>query len=190
MTLRGENDVRSGRRQGNAPVEVVHDPVERRQVDRLDNPMSSSGTCRLCWAKSRSLPPPKPVQPNVVRPWRLAHSTARRMFGLLPEPLMAMSRSPALARFFSCSTKTRSKPSSLPQARMYGRVVGQAEDAQAFLAVVVEILAAQRALAEVFAEMRGVRAAAAVADDEDEAAAAVAVKDGVGQRLNLGRINS
>ena len=67
---------------------------------------------------SRSLPPEKPVQPKVVRPLRLAHSTARRMFGLLPEPLMAMSRSPGEARFLSCSTKTRSKPSSLPQARM------------------------------------------------------------------------
>ena len=35
-----------------------------------------------------------------------------------PEPLMAINKSPGDARFLSCSTKTRSKPSSLPQARM------------------------------------------------------------------------
>ena len=51
---------------------------------------------------------------------RLAQSTARSTLGLLPEPLMATSRSPGPARFLSCSTKSRSKPSSLPQARMYG----------------------------------------------------------------------
>src|SRR5262249_11647061 len=81
-------------------------------------PMSSSGTCRHCWAIDRSLPPPKPVQPNVLTPLALAHSTARRMLGLLPEPEIATRMSPGLARFLSCSTKTRSKPSSLPQARM------------------------------------------------------------------------
>ena len=81
-------------------------------------PCRPAARASSCWASVRSLPPVKPVQPNVVTPWRLAHSTARRMFGLLPEPLMAISRSPGLARFLSCSTKTRSKPSSLPQARM------------------------------------------------------------------------
>ena len=29
-------------------------------------PMSSSGTCRLCWASVLSLPPEKPVQPETV----------------------------------------------------------------------------------------------------------------------------
>ena len=54
--------------------------------------------------------------PTVVIPWALAHSTALRMFGLLPEPEIASTRSPGDARFLSCSTKMRSYPSSLAQA--------------------------------------------------------------------------
>ena len=83
-------------------------------------PMSSSGTCSPWCANPRSLPPEKPVQPNVVNPWLFAQSTARRMFGLFPLPLIATSKSPGDARFFNCSTNTRSKPSSLPHAKMYG----------------------------------------------------------------------
>ena len=70
--------------------------------------MSSSGTCRPFWAISRSLPPEYPVQPKVTISWEFAHSTARKMLGLLPEPLMAMSTSPGDAKFLSCSTNTRS----------------------------------------------------------------------------------
>ena len=72
------------------------------------SPMSSTGACRLCRASVRSRPPPKPVIPTVTRPWRSAHSTALRMFGLLPEPEIASRTSPGEARFFSCSTKIRS----------------------------------------------------------------------------------
>ena len=60
-------------------------------------PMSSSATWKLWWASVCSLPPLKPVQPKVVTSLRLAHSTARRMFGLLPEPLMAKARRAASA---------------------------------------------------------------------------------------------
>jgi len=41
-----------------------------------------------------------------------------RMFGLFPDPEMASSTSPGEARFFSCSMKIRSYPSSLAQAMM------------------------------------------------------------------------
>ena len=60
----------------------------------------------------------------------------------------------------------------------------------AFLVVVVEILAAERALAEVLAEVRGVGAAAAVAADEDHAAVAVAVIHDIGQGLDLRRVDA
>src|SRR6185312_8590798 len=70
------------------------------------------------------------------------------------------------------------------------RVVGQADDAQPLLLVVVEVLSAERPLAEVLAEVGGVRAAAAVADDEDEATLLVAVINGVGQGLDLGRVDA
>src|SRR5205823_1786619 len=69
------------------------------------------------------------------------------------------------------------------------RIVGQAEDTQPFLLVVVEILATQRPLAEVLAEMRGVGAGAAVADQEYESALLVARKDGVGEGLDLGGVD-
>ena len=62
-----------------------------------------------------------------------------------------------------------------------GRVVGQAEHAQALLAVVVEVGPGQRPLAEVLAEVRGVGAAAAVADEEDQAAVLVRFVDRLGQ---------
>src|SRR5262249_42898724 len=65
------------------------------------------------------------------------------------------------------------------------RVVRQAQDAQALLPVVVEVLAAQGALAQVLAEVGGVGAAAAVAAQKDGAAVLVAVVDGVGQRPDL-----
>src|SRR5262249_21080596 len=60
------------------------------------SPISSSGTCRFFRARPRSLPPLKPVQPNVSRSCRLAHSTARNTLGLFPDPLIAISRSPGL----------------------------------------------------------------------------------------------
>ena len=44
-------------------------------------------------ARVRSCPPEKPVHPNVVISCLLAHSTARRIFGLFPEPLIATARS-------------------------------------------------------------------------------------------------
>ena len=80
-------------------------------------PAKSRSCSRQMWL---ALPPEKPVQPKVVMPRRFAHSMARSTLGLFPEPLMATSRSPGPARFFSCSTNMRSKPSSLPQAKMYG----------------------------------------------------------------------
>ena len=113
----------------------------------------------------------------------LAHETALRMLGLLPEPEMASSRSPGEARFFSCSTKMRSYPSSLAQAMMPGGVVGQAQDPQPLLVFKV----AQGALRQVFAEMRGIRARAAVADDEDEPALVVGGFDQLTHLLGLGR---
>ena len=171
-------------------MQIVHDPVERRQVDRLDDAHVVQRDVEICWASVRSLPPLKPVQPNVVRPWRLAHSTARKMFGLLPEPLMAMSRSPGPARFLSCSTKTRSKPSSLPQARMYGVLSVRLRMRKRFFVVVVEVLAAQRALADVLAEVGGVGAAAAVADHENETVALVTGIHGVRQGLDLGGVDA
>src|SRR6185503_19151677 len=58
-------------------------------------PISSSGTCRPALAICRSFPPPYPVRPKVTRPWRLAQSTAFSTLGLLPEPLMAITRSPS-----------------------------------------------------------------------------------------------
>jgi hypothetical protein len=48
--------------------------------------MSCNETWRPRLAKGRSFPPEYPVHPNVVRPFSFAHSTARRIFGLLPEP--------------------------------------------------------------------------------------------------------
>ena len=153
-------------------------------------PMSSSGTCKSCWASVRSLPPLNPVQPNVVSPCRFAHSTARRMFGLLPEPLMAMSRSPGRGQVLELLDEDAIEALVVAPGEDVGRVVGQAEDAQPLLGVVVEVLAAQRALAEVLAEVRGVGAAAAVADDEDEAAALIAVVHGVRQRLDLGGVDA
>ena len=70
------------------------------------------------------------------------------------------------------------------------RVVGQAEDAQAFLLVVVEVLAAEGAFAHVFAEVRRVGAAAAVADHEDESALLIALPDVVGHCLNFAGIDA
>ncbi len=70
-----------------------------------------------------------------------------------------------------------------------GRVIGQAEDAEPFLGVVVEIFPAKRAFAEVLTEMRGIGAATAVADDEDGAVFYIAFVDGVRQGLHLGGID-
>ena len=70
------------------------------------------------------------------------------------------------------------------------RVVGQAEDAETLFRVVVEVLAAQRSLADVLAEMRGVRAAAAVADQEDEAVALVTRIHEVRQGFDFGGIDA
>jgi hypothetical protein len=42
----------------------------------------------------------------VLQPMEFAYSTARSTFGELPEPLMAMTKSPGSAKFLSCSTKT------------------------------------------------------------------------------------
>ena len=71
-------------------------------------PMSSIATCTLWCARSLSLPPENPVMPTVVSPCSFAQSTALMMFGLLPDPEMARSRSPGEARFFNCSRKIRS----------------------------------------------------------------------------------
>jgi len=71
-----------------------------------------------------------------------------------------------------------------------GSVIGEADDAQPFLAIIIEVVARQGALAEVFAKMRRVGAAAAVADDKDKAATFVAFEDRVRQCLHLGRLDA
>ena len=48
------------------------------------------------------------LRPIVRQPIWLAYSTARRTFGLLPLPLMAISTSPEAAKFFKGSTNTDS----------------------------------------------------------------------------------
>ena len=65
-----------------------------------------------------------------------------------------------------------------------GGVVGQAEDAEPLL--VLEV--AQGAFRQIFAEVRGIRPGAAVADDEDEPARAIGRLDQFGHLLNLGRV--
>ena len=66
-----------------------------------------------------------------------------------------------------------------------GGVVGEAEHLEAFFLIVFEVLAAQRTLPQVFTEVGGIGAAAAVAADEDEAVGAVAFVDEVGKLLDL-----
>ena len=56
--------------------------------------MLSEWTTTLCRASFASFPPPKPLQPSVTAPAAWAASTAARMLGELPLPLMAISRSP------------------------------------------------------------------------------------------------
>ena len=81
------------------------------------------------------------------------------------------------------------KPFVVGPSENVGRVVGQAEDAQPRLGVVVVIFAADGAFAGIFAKVRGVRPTAAVADDEHHRPATVGVVHGVAQRLDLGRID-
>src|SRR5262249_7636637 len=69
------------------------------------------------------------------------------------------------------------------------RVVGQTQHAEALLVLVVEVLAAEGGLAQIFTEVRAVRAAAAVADDKDEPVGFVTTVNGVGQRLHLAPLN-
>src|SRR6516225_2851186 len=69
------------------------------------------------------------------------------------------------------------------------RIVGQTENAQTLLPIVIEVFATKSSLAEVLAEVRRIGTAAAVADHEHEAAAAIAIINGVGQLLDLGRIH-
>ncbi len=73
---------------------------------------------------------------------------------------------------------------------MYGVLSVRLRTAQALLVVVVEILAAEGSLAQVLAEVRGVGAAAAVADDEDEAPLLITFENGIGEDLHLARINA
>src|SRR5262245_10531391 len=68
-------------------------------------------------------------------------------------------------------------------------IVGQAEDLESLLGVVVEELAGERPLADVLADVGGVRPAPAVADDEDEPAGGVAVPHQVGELLHLRRVD-
>src|SRR5207237_5238258 len=70
------------------------------------------------------------------------------------------------------------------------RVVGQTEDAQPSHTVAIKILATQRPLAEIFTEMRRIRTAAAVATKKNEPLLHIAVVNGVGQRLDLGRVEA
>ena len=57
-------------------------------------PMSSSGDVDAGLLRSAELAAVEAGHPKVVSPWRLAQSTAASTLGLLPEPLMAMARSP------------------------------------------------------------------------------------------------
>src|SRR5262249_18011893 len=66
-----------------------------------------------------------------------------------------------------------------------GCVVGEAQNAQAFLGVIIKVLAAEGAFAHVFAKVRRIGATAAVADDEDEAALQIALVNHVRERVDF-----
>ena len=155
-------------------------------MDRLDDAHIIQRHVQVLPAIVRSLPPVKPVSPKVFRSLRSAHSTALRMLGLLPEPLMARSRSRGLARFLSCSTKTCSETLVVAPGQDVRRVVGQADDTNPFLGVVVEILRGWCPWPMSSQKCEALAAAAAVAADKDHPAAAVTVVHHVGQVLDSG----
>ena len=71
-------------------------------------PMSSIADVEVVLGQRLELAAAEAGDADRRQPVALAHSTALRMFGLLPEPEIASSRSPGEARFLSCSTKIRS----------------------------------------------------------------------------------
>ena len=147
-------------------------------------PMSSMAAWRLWWASVLSLPPEKPVnadggQAVVVGPGD----------GL--EDVRAVSRSRDRQQDVAGRGEVLELFEEDPVVAFVvgpghdaGRVVGQAQDLEPLL--VFEV--AERALGQVFAEVRGVRARAAVADDEDKPAVVVGGFDQLADLLDLGRI--
>ena len=87
----------------------------------------------------RSLPPLKPVRPNVFSPCRLAQSTAASTLGLLPDPLMASTRSPA-AVVHQLLHEDLVIADVIAHGHDPAQVVGQAEHLEPLLAFVFQIL--------------------------------------------------
>lgn len=80
-------------------MHIVYYPVKRGEMNRFNDPHIVQGNMEGMVGKEINLPPENPVQPKVSTPCELHHSTALKMFGLLPDPLMAMSRSPSRQDF-------------------------------------------------------------------------------------------
>ena len=111
------------------------------------------------------------------------------MFGLFPEPRDRDEQIARRGQVLQLLHEDAIEPLVVAPGQDVGRVVGQAQDLEPLLGVVVEELPGERPLAQVLAEVRGVRAAAAVADHEDEPALDVAFVNEVGEFLHLGDVD-
>ena len=126
----------------------------------------------------------------MTRPWRLAQSTASSTLGLLPEPLIAMARSPGPAEVHQLLDENLVVAAIVADGENPAEVVGQAHHLEPPPRFVLEMLGPERAFAEVFAHVRGGRARAAVAEDEDERPLLPGVEHQIGPAMKLGKLDT
>ena len=150
-------------------VDVVQNPVERQQLERLDQAHVVQWDVdrflglvpQLAAVKTGEAPPGR------KRAW-LAHSMARSTLALLPLPERAISMSSADARFLSCSTKIDSNPSSLAQARMAVRIIGEAQHLEPLSRSVGKVGPLEGRFAQVLGDVRAIGPAPTVAAEKHE----------------------
>ena len=135
-------------------------------------PMSSSGTCRFCCASVAQLAAAEAGAAERLQPVPVGPLHRPQHVGAVAGAADGDQQVARAGQVLELLDEDAVEAFVVAPGQDVRRVVGQAQDAQAFLGVVVEVLAAQRALAQVLAEVRGVRAAAAVAAQEDNAALA------------------
>ncbi len=171
-------------------MQIIDDPMKRRQVDRLDNAHVVERDVKVVLGQGLQFAAGEAGaaerrQLVAIGPLDGAENV-RTVAGTADGDEQIAGTSKVLQLL----DEDALEPLVVAPCEDIRRIVGQAEDADALLFVVVEIFAPERAFADVFAEMRGIRSTPAVADDKDKSIALVTIVHQVGQAFNLGPIDA
>ncbi len=182
----GPSPVEDSFLRGETPVAVVDNPVEDDLMQRFNDPHVVDGRVQVILAQAFELAAREAGAPHRREAMFVGPRDGLEDVWSIPRTRYRQQQVPGRSQVFQLLQEDAVVTLVVGPGHDARGVVGQAQDAQTLLVFKV----AQGAFRQVFAQVRSIRARAAVADDEDKAALIVRGLDQLAHLLGLDRIKA